>query len=169
MTLKELLPLIDQNREVLPASDLEWFEREIGSRLPDDYRQFLLSCSGGDVDADVRLSGRESTVASLLGLEGLDRRLLQGYDLGTGVLTPVALPVPLLPVAYTDSGDPVCLCLDQTAHGAIYLVDHDSGGLDVRRWQRDRGEIDSEFRIADSFGGFVARLMLSEHDDDDKG
>ncbi|MBK8037358.1 MAG: SMI1/KNR4 family protein [Verrucomicrobiaceae bacterium] len=165
MTIADLISIIDQKREVLPPSDLEWFEREIGSRLPEDYRQFLLSCGGGDLNSEVTLSGRDcGAVSSFLGLEDLDRRLLQGYDLRSGTLTAVTLPVPMLPVAYTESGDPICFCLDHIAPGAVYLIDHDCGGLDVRKWERGRSEIDAEFRVAESFTDFVGRLSQMAND-----
>lgn len=165
MTIAELIPLIDQRCELLPPSDLEWFEREIGSRLPKDYRHFLLSCGGGDFESEVTISGRDcGAVVSFLGLQDLDRRLLQGHDLRTGTLVSIPLPVPMLPIAYTDGGDPICLCLDPVANGAVYLVDHDCGGLEVRGWERDRSEIDADFRVADSFTDFVG--LISRMADD---
>ncbi|MCB1276482.1 SMI1/KNR4 family protein [Prosthecobacter sp.] len=160
MIVDDFVAAIEQTRSVLTPSDIRWFEQQVGHTLPSDYRDFLERCSGGEAEFEVSTDDDSVVCLShILGLEDLDRRLLLGYSLVTGSIEEVRIPIPMLPIAYTDGGDPLCMCLDADAFGAIYHIDHDCGGLDIATWARTREEIDAEFRAFASFTDMIAHIQ----------
>src|SRR5262245_35298266 len=57
MTLDEFLAVIDDKQPPAPLDSLEQFESQIGHRLPEDYRRFLLRCNGGYAAGSVVFQG----------------------------------------------------------------------------------------------------------------
>ncbi len=136
-------------------ADLTAFEDELGGRLSDDYRSFLLSTNGGEPQQYNRLAGRPAAApaVSVRWFFGLQTR--DEYDLGAVRRTMAGrLPDELLPIG-TDSG------------GNLFCLDWQTGGEGgaVFYWDRDRDADDDEQptwdgaeRLAHSFGDFLARL-----------
>jgi len=137
-------------------ADLSAFEDELGRRLPDEYRTFLLSTNGGEPQQYNRLAGRSAgaptvSVRWLFGLRTGDE-----YDLGAVRRTMTGrLPAELLPIG-TDSGGNL-FCLGDG--GAVFYWDRDLDADDEEQPSWKGAE-----RLADSFGDFLARLEPAPED-----
>lgn len=120
------------------------FERQLGVRLPEDYRRFLLCCNGGEpMNGAFEVEGWGSThVHVFYGLEtGYDAYNL---DWSRSRLEEV-FPDSVIPIACDPGGYKVCLGVRRRAQGKVYF------------W--DRGEqLDALVRIAESFDGFLSGL-----------
>ncbi len=91
----------------LCEADLREFEGEIGARLPDDYREFLLECNGGTSADSLMYADREVRTFIKLVSErarGLKRAHRALSRLSTGYL----------PIAIDTGDDEFCIALDGT-------------------------------------------------------
>jgi hypothetical protein len=177
MTLEELIhALADEADRALPAearrlfgpnqvpppspTEIAGFETEIGTTLPDDYRQFLLRCNGGRLDwfrfEGMTPEGRSwpAVISEVGGLrEEPDlslreaRRSYQSREL--------QIPRALLWIMGDPGGNGICLGLTGKYRGKIYFWTHDEQPA-PEEWD---GEVETAGNIvllADSFTDFVA-------------
>jgi len=142
-------------------ADLTAFEDELGGRLSDDYRSFLLSTNGGEPEQYSRLAGRPAAApaVSVRWFCGLQTR--DEYDLGA-VRSTIAgrLPTQLLPIGIDSGGNLTCLDYRESGEsGAVFYWDHDQETDDDEQptWA-------GADRLADSFGDFLARLEPAPED-----
>src|ERR1700678_1307612 len=49
MTIDEFIGILRRTEPPVTLKEIEGFEAEIGTRLPEDYRQFLLKINGGSI------------------------------------------------------------------------------------------------------------------------
>lgn len=136
-----------------PASReaIELLESMIEKRLPDDYRQMLSKQNGGSLDLGSRLfygvppefPGDAIELEGFLPVEDVVdeyRRLREDFDIN------------LLPVGLDDSGNYVCLGIDDLRYSAIYFVDHELVDEETGK--------NLVVRVADSLSSFVHQLSV---------
>jgi len=117
--------LTDPGPTLTPA-EIEAFEREIGGRLPEDYKQFLLASNGGFNEPPLGLdwNGRPNTIPDFRRLldtdeSGLRRALRNLRELGVDGY---------LPVTSTRNGEDICMAYVDNIGSvwvAIYSYEHD--------------------------------------------
>src|SRR5262245_38306228 len=171
MTVDDLITALDKSAEealppaarrllgpgkVPPASrsEIEAFEAEVGARLPDDYRRFLLRSNGGTLGGKYFFENAEAYVVvnsvggfqasySLRGARGC----YQGH--------PARIPRALVWVMDDPGGNAVCLGVTGKHRGLVYFWVHDEEP-DPDDWD---GEVETAPNIrllANSFTEFVA-------------
>jgi hypothetical protein len=141
-------------------SQLEAFEAEIGTTLPDDYRRFLLRSNGGSLGDKYCFENDEAYVrASAVGgfQEPYSLRAARGCYQGH----PVRIPRALVWIMEDPGGNAVCLGLTGKHRGRVYFWVHDEEP-DPDEWD---GEVETAGNIrllADSFTEFVAGLRARD-------
>jgi hypothetical protein len=139
--------------------DLAALERELGVRLPDDYREFMLVHNGGRPEpADFPIPGEPvpdswSTLQFFLSLNGQEYYTDLGWHLD---MFRDRVPAELLPIAYDPGGNLVCLGIRGEHRGTVFFWDHE---LEA---EEDK---EPDYRnlsfVAESFTAFLQ--SLSEH------
>lgn len=137
----------------LSLTRLNEFERRTRTRLPEDYRQFLLEHNGGQPEP-----------AFFWIQQPVDgSRVLRFYALFEGSLLPslnayagperYGIPASLLPIADDGLGNLICIGIEAPIYGAILFLDHD------RFSPNDGDESRGITRLSDSFTAFLQSLM----------
>jgi SMI1 / KNR4 family (SUKH-1) len=145
---------MERRGPVIDDTDVSRFEQEIGHRLPDDYRRFLLEVNGGR-PAD---SCREASFGIMNWFFSLadpnDERSLEGANGG--------IPEPpsrdLLYIGYDGSGTDVYVVLSGERRGQVWIQDTEDPrpvGSNPRVLWHDRRDMD---KVADSFEEFLRTL-----------
>lgn len=118
------MPTVLESFENLEIGLLEEFERELGIRLPDEYRDFLLAHNGGYPDPDVFTlpAGRREMVDRFLGISPGRSDDLRRYRIVYGG----RLPSELLPVAHDSGGNLICLSILGEHRGMVFFWDHEN-------------------------------------------
>jgi hypothetical protein len=108
--------------------DVESFERVLGSRLPDEYRNFLLAKNGGWPDSDLMFPisdapfDEHGILNCLFGL--FDENEM--YDLREEFETYLGrIPANLVPIGEDPGGNLICLATSGVDRGMIYYWDHE--------------------------------------------
>ena len=135
----------------LDEARLRVFAAEIGARLPDDYRAFLLEHNGGlPVPSDFSLGAGhgDSTLHHTYGLHAGPEyfRLDDTYEVYRG-----RLPASLLAIADDSSGNAICIGLRGEERAKVYFWDHE-GESDPPTW-------DNVIELAPSFAAFCDTLF----------
>jgi len=151
-----------ETRAPLVLGDLDSFEHELGGRLPESYRSFLLECNGGVPERQaLRFSGEKlaiqgATLNYLLGLGGNAENAAKTYS-----ILKYDLPQGLVPIANTPGGNYFLLSVRSDAsQGKIYYYDHEY------EYDEDEDVFDEEaaeyppclVKVAESFDEFSLRL-----------
>jgi hypothetical protein len=141
----------------LTPGEIEAFEREIGGRLPDDYKEFMLAHNGGLADPPLAImwNGDLETLPSFDPLmpatvdhDGLRRSLQKLRELNR------ATTKGFLPIASTFGGDYVCLAVRGKV-GAVFHTVYTYKTV----YQSDLVPVDvSMAPLADSFTEFLDSL-----------
>jgi hypothetical protein len=157
------------------AAEVERLEQLVGVPLPGDYRSFLLTVGGGDLDA---LSPCEGPTP--IGDACSVCRLYTAAEV-IGLLDSAVAPRNMVCVSVGNGGQTGCLSVAGLDHGQVFALDTqmraywDADTLaryphlapEVREFfrQRDAGELpgrpwgyDNCYAMADSFTDFLARL-----------
>lgn len=137
----------------ITEAELQQFEAEIGYRLPDEYRRFLLKYNGGKPDPktfNVNIDGFQ-TFTSVTRFAGLTKPDYCGFDRLLKTYTG-RIPRNLLPIACELSVDLICISIAGDDYEKVYLWDHN--------WEVTEGEPDysNVHHIADSFEEFLEQL-----------
>lgn len=141
----------------LDPMELTRFEASLGSRLPEEYRNFLLENNGCRFAEQMlfTITGpvQEALIDSLYGLDGANP-----YITITGALDIYAgrIPSTLLPIGSTIGDNLVCLSLVEKDYGAVYYWDHE--GENVGRKPTFR----NVFPVAPSLTAFLDSLQVYE-------
>ncbi len=165
MTPDELASLIDGTGRPMPtAADLQSLEAAIGLRLPDVYRTFLLTTSGGIVRGDVRNSPGGGDAASVelarvAGLtawdeDALGERLRRAADFQT--------PEDALSIATDPGGNDLAMVLRADRMGEIVILDHEMADYGGRVTIEAAEESGYARHLAGSFAELVAGLTSSQ-------
>ena len=129
--------------------ELRLLEQELGERLPNGYRAFLVRFNGG------RPEPNWFPMQGELGIGGIDlffgvRSAGDWDDLLTAKRRLLRrMPSHMLPIADAECGNFVCLSLGASDHGSVYYWDHEL--------EADEGEEPTYANlseIADSFASF---------------
>jgi hypothetical protein len=110
----------------LIPSDLAEFESEVGAKLPDDYRAFLLKFNGGYFEDKVRYPYLEPCPYGEFGIIECFHGLNTGYDYADirddiKVLEDWNVPRNLLPIGDDIFGDPICLSITGVNRGRVFF------------------------------------------------
>ena len=157
--------------KVLPPSQgqVEAFEAEIGTTLPDEYRRFLLRCNGGKVDW-YRFEGLtpegKSWTAVLSDVGGLReepelslrfaRSCYQGHQL--------QISRTLLWIMGDPGGNAICLGLTGKYRGRVCFWIHDEQP-DPQEWDGEVETASNVILLANSFTDFVAGIVPRDSGD----
>lgn len=110
--------------EPISEQEIRIFESEIGTQLPNQYRDFLLEYNGGSLAGEVSYKS-EFELLGFLELSadtdlGLRRAWVDFQEL---------MPEGLLPIAVDIGNEPIMISLRADSSGVIYLGSGTSGGL----------------------------------------
>jgi hypothetical protein len=137
--------------------DLRLLEEELGARLPDDYRAFLIKFNGG------RPEPNWFPMQGELGVGGVDlflgiRRPGEWDDLLTAKRRLLErMPPHMLPIAHAECGNLICLSLGGSDSGSVYYWDHEL--------EADEGEEPTYANlshVADSFATFWEAIRTGD-------
>jgi hypothetical protein len=166
MQIVELVSILESKGPTLTETALEEFEREIGDRLPDDYREFLLECNGGVIarrNDGVLHHPTTCPVDSFWGLHedrpGARRSLRCWFQLLRG-----RLPEGLLEISSDPFGNPLCIGLSESCRGRICYFLHEEEYQDPD-WDGRIESLKYISFVADSFTEFVAGLHFARLED----
>jgi hypothetical protein len=127
MDIAEFIARIDSAAAEQPTeAGLASFERVLGCRLPDDYRNFLLACAGGYCSGAAEFSWPQGhwagAVQMVLGLrqDDPDSSLLAHRQAPQWPMVDE-----LLSIMSDHGGNPICMTIDGAHFGRIWLIDHE--------------------------------------------
>jgi cell wall assembly regulator SMI1 len=136
---------IKESAKPLDEDALEQCEKDLGVRMPDQFRSFLLKHNGGRPTPacfDFRDSEGGSTIQWFHGIsEDYNKSLLRKSR-----MFHERIPQGLLPIASDDGGNQICISVRETDYGKIYLWDHEDP------------DPDNIIVVADTFDEFLAGL-----------
>ena len=130
MTITERLTERKLSEEMLAE-----FERGLGARLPDDYRQFMIEHNGGRPAPSVFefMTADGTSDCSVRVFLTLDDR--ENYSIQTYMSRyDDRIPLQTLPIACDSFGNLVLLDLGAKAVGTIYFWDHEKESMDDPTW-----------------------------------
>ena len=153
---------VQDSYEPLSDRDISTFEVELGMKLPDEYRDFLLDHNGGCFADDLVWRGGEVGVEYFYGLNtpesaGDIREMMQLLRCGPIVGDVKWIPDDTLPIACSQASGRVCLGMPDDIYGQVFHFG-------------DEGESDPSWRennwIADGFDEFMDGMTLNPERDD---
>ncbi len=161
MKIQNFIEAIEKKAAPAPIERLANLETEIGATLPDDYRQFLLSCNGGYIGGALWYMGPTpdggSADAGVHSVGGL--RDDPSYSLGSyRVCYETRIPRDLLWIMDDPFGNAICLGLRGECRGKIYFWDHEHEPA-VGKWDGEVDTAENVTLIAASFTDFVNGLV----------
>jgi SMI1 / KNR4 family (SUKH-1) len=135
------------------------FEAQLGTRLPEDYRAFLLEINGGQTASNhsmFRIRNDRTILNSLNSLDDPDEQV----NLATQWQRARAwLPIEVIPVGYDDFGGTVVVVIAGPRRGQVWFLD----AVDPRPEESnprvewfDRRDVS---KVADSFREFMTSLI----------
>ena len=163
MTPESFLAVISKKLPPAPEADLARFENLLGSRLPEDYRQFLVACNGGYVGGAYWFKGPtpsgEPADAGVHHIGGF--RSEYGFSLEQRRNAfEGRIPADLLWIMDDPFGNAICLGIRGEYFGMVFFWDHENEPDES--WD---GAIESAGNVgllANSFTEFVSGLTKTE-------
>ena len=155
-------PMSERGPQITEAAVVR-FEKQLGTKLPDDYRAFLLEVNGGQTALSrtnfmmvTRKGRRDGTLLnSLNSLDDPDDRSNLAIRWKS---SRHRLPPEILPIGYDDFGGTVALVVAGPRRGQVWFLDGVNPrpeGSNPRVEWFDRRDVS---KIADSFREFMAGL-----------
>ena len=146
---------ITESYPKISVEDIEQVELACEVKLPREYREFILKHNGGGPEHhDYKLSGeyagdfshfygiREYPASSDL------RTMLEEYR--------ELIPSGYFPIGESYGGDVLCVCLEQSELGSIYMWDHETANYDGEPW------LENMSKLAPDLNDFLAMLYTEE-------
>ena len=153
-------PILPATRRDPTPADLAAFEEQIGGRLPDDYREFLLKHGrmGLSTQPRFRLAepsplGETGSVSELLGFSTRPEHSIVGLTMDTYA---GRIPDPTIPIARDPGGNLVLLGFEGPYARKVYYWDQQQRPFDGRPAPLPRFE--HVYRITDGFTRFLEGL-----------
>lgn len=142
---------IDDPGNPITEKQLGDLERELGARLPTQYRQFLLKFNGGSPSHDVvgveGLSGGSTDVQEFFGIN----TIIESSDLRWNKRwLSDRIPPHMLPIACDSGGSIFCLSLSGEDSGKVIYVDLQFVGEPEQKV--------TYYAVADNFDGFLGKM-----------
>ena len=117
VTFSETLPPISE-------SDIQALEGQLGARLPDSYRTFLLEHNGGKPSSDIFFISEREGTDSLRFLFGMaDHEYYSLTDQIRGFSN--WIPANFIPIGCDDFGNVICLSIKGEDVGKVYFWDQE--------------------------------------------
>ena len=148
--------------EKINISQIEDFEKNIGKKLPDDFKEFMLENNGGCPEEELFTqnfnminpeTSEEITqsidIAEFMSLNDIEFEYDEIIDTGD-------IPQGYLPFGYTSFDNLFLICLNQDNYGAIYYVNHDFFDDSTGRFVISK--------ICNSFSDFIESLVVETDD-----
>ncbi len=167
MDIPEVIQRMENKGPQLSEAEVSEFETEIGAKLPEAYRKFLMACNGGILGKlgaeSMFWVDRNYGFYDVYGLREQGDSLRRYREIYQSQ-TPARIPLDLLPIANGIFGNVICLAVRGERYGHVYWWDHEMEP-DPKTWD---GTIETSgelfVHLADSFPEFVAQLK--KHSDD---
>jgi hypothetical protein len=156
----EFIEAIGDKAAPFPLERLANLEAEIGALLPNDYRQFLLSCNGGYIGGALWYSGPTPDGRSAdVGVHHVGgRRDAYYYSLSWNRdCYGARIPRDLLWIMDDPFGNAICLGIRGDSYGRIYFWDHEHEPVEGN-WDGEINTAQNVTLIASSFTDFVDGL-----------
>lgn len=143
-----MLPAIVSEGPTLSEEEVQAFERELGNRLPEDYREFLLRHNGGRPTPDTcPIPGHPESPTDVQVLFGLTRSIMTStLAWNLEMLREEHGPSDTLPIACDSFGHIYCLWVAGRKRGVVEYLDRD-------------GDPPRFYRVARSFSEFLGSLQ----------
>lgn len=140
---------INSSNEKITNDNIVRFEQENSLKLPGQYKNFLLEYNGGYAEPNIFKISDEQGESALNTLYGLD--ISEDYDELSSVYETLdgIIPANFISVGDDAGGNQICLGLDGTDRGKIYVWIHDMGADD---------DMSDMFLLADDFSSFLDNL-----------
>ena len=166
MTLDEFLAAIEKKLPPIPSGALEKFEAEIGQRLPEDYREFLIRCNGGYARGYVQALDPkglrpDACVNHIGGFRKENHFSLAWARLIYQSEEELRIPSALLWIMDDPCGNAICVGISGEHRGQVFLWDHELEP-DPSEWDGSVATAGNIELVADSFDYFVAGLQKVE-------
>lgn len=129
------------------------FEAAIGVALPADYKEFLLSCNGGELAPNIfPVPGAKinSGVNRFYGVLGDNLQNDLNYQ---RKIMFTRVPKNILPIGSDSCGNSVCLSLRNESYGQIYFWDHE-----LESEEGECATFSNLFLVGNSFVDFLSKL-----------
>lgn len=149
-------------KESTNIQEIEKFEQLIQSKLPDDYKQFLLKYNGGRPVKNECFKYVETW-------DGQSRNTSSGVEWFSSMFNDIKssnnilkgrLPHEMLAIADGFCGNIICLCIKGDNYGKVYYWDHEyEADEDEEPWY------ENVYLIANSFADFINSLYEYKEDE----
>lgn len=146
----------------LDIKKIEGFEAEIGYRLPEDYRQFLLENNGGRPHPPYyfNVPGWQHSQSLVNDFKGIVSDN-EGYGISQVLeIKGDVFPKGFIPIGRDPGGNHILMSLTESTRGEIYFWDHEDSPDTQLNSVKDYTNI---YPLADSFESFVNSL---KHEDE---
>lgn len=131
--------------ELITEEQIQLLEEKLRSRLPQDYRNFLLTYNGGNPKPNVFFINQEQQESNLCFLYGITAK--KAYDLWTNALDAYEdMDRAILPIGEDPGGNQIYMSLNPDMYGHIFYRDHELPAIDCL------------FPIAESFTELLLKL-----------
>lgn len=138
---------------LLNETRLADFEINLGVRLPEDYRKFLMDHNGGIPEPStfwIKDGIDSSEVFQFYGIhDGPEWLSLENYIIGKNF----GIPEHLLAIGDDGTGNTICLGISGNKKGVVYFIDHEIHPFE------EPNSYTGVTRIADSFTQFISQLF----------
>lgn len=152
--------LLEDTREPASDHDIAQLEARLGARLPDDYRHFLKTCNGAQLEYDVEIlmaSGeRELLGFSLFGVGEDEQWECNPEELEQARRRPGYPATGLLPIGRDGGASLLLLDLREGRQAVAAMV------AALPAWTGRRQQGDEYVVLADSFTAYLALLHLAD-------
>lgn len=149
--------------ESLSEQDVNKIEKDLGIKLPTDYKSFITHTNGGIPEVDMlydfydEVSQLENTsiIRRFFSLYVDDNTLRNNMKVIYNIMRKEeSVPVDIIPIADDPAGNIICMSLNKDDYGFIYYLNHEFEEAETGYLMKSK--------IANSFKNFVECLYADE-------